>query len=288
MQNQHEAAITLSLQMHPSSSLQLYLAFVRVTGMHKNPSINASTQTHHPPMFAQNRHALLQHAPAARSYRASHGCGFWCLAIALARMPFRPDFPAVAASRPVAVTGRAQTECKADGTTGGLRSAEEMASEEFGPTWLTEAFHAAWALAWPEPSCGVKVANARKKHTHRCAVMWSIRGHQSLLESFHDFTSEAGTLPADNRVTKVLRTWMGFPMGAQLETARPCLLRAEDLAVKGFDAAGGAAMKMFLTAAGLHFGREIRQSVTVLWHVYEVEYEKPDPDLHTELFCKYP
>eukprot|EP00439_Symbiodinium_sp_Y106_P057067 s2916_g8.t1 len=77
-------------------------------------------------------------------------------------------------------------------------SAEEMASEKFGPAWLTEAFHA------------------------------------------------AGTLPADNRVTKVLR--------------------AEDLAVKGFDAAGGAAMKMFLT----------------------VEYEKPGPDLHTELFCKYP
>ena len=132
-----------------NASVELTSALPRLREGHGNaqkPKHQCTkTQTHHPPMFAQNRHALLQHAPAARSYRASHGCGFWCLA--LARMPFRPDFPAVAASRPVAVTGRAQTECKADGTTGGLRSAEEMASEEFGPTWLTEAFHAAWALA---------------------------------------------------------------------------------------------------------------------------------------------
>ena len=67
------------------------------------------------------------------------------------------------------------------------------------------------------------------------------------------------------------------------------LLRAEDLAVKGFDAAGGAAMKMFLTVAGLQFKSALRQSVTVLdLGCGEVEYEKPGPDLHTELFCKYP
>lgn len=78
------------------------------------------------------------------------------------------------------------------------QSSAEMASEDFGPAWLTKAFHT------------------------------------------------AGTLPKDNRVVKIHSV--------------------EELAVKGFDAAGGAAMKMFLT----------------------VEYEKADPELHTELFCKYP
>jgi len=67
-------------------------------------------------------------------------------------------------------------------------------------------------------------------------------GAEWLTKAFH----AAGTLPKDNRVIK--------------------LLRAQPLPVKGFDAAGGAAMKMFLT----------------------VEYLKPDPELHTELFCKYP
>jgi len=78
------------------------------------------------------------------------------------------------------------------------QSSQDMTSEEFGPAWLTKAFHA------------------------------------------------AGTLPEDNRVIKIHQV--------------------EELAVKGFDAAGGAAMKMLLT----------------------VEYEKPDPELHCELFCKYP
>lgn len=67
-------------------------------------------------------------------------------------------------------------------------------------------------------------------------------GAEWLTKAFH----AAGTLPADNRVVN--------------------LVRAEPLPTSGFDAAGGAAMKMFLT----------------------VEYEKPDPELHTELFCKYP
>eukprot|EP00434_Breviolum_minutum_P024954 symbB.v1.2.022042.t2/scaffold1939.1/size95557/2 len=78
------------------------------------------------------------------------------------------------------------------------QSSQEMTSEEFGPAWLTKAFHS------------------------------------------------AGTLPEDNRVIKIHQV--------------------EELAVKGFDAAGGAAMKMLLT----------------------VEYEKCDPELHCELFCKYP
>lgn len=73
-------------------------------------------------------------------------------------------------------------------------------------------------------------------------------------EMEHDFGAEwltkalhaAGTLPKDNAVAK--------------------LVRVKELPVLGFDAAGGAAMKMFLT----------------------VEYEKPDPELHTELFVKYP
>merc|ERR1712113_655679 len=52
----------------------------------------------------------------------------------------------------------------------------------------------------------------------------------------------AGTLPSDNKVTKVTR--------------------AEELNFKGFNKEGGAAMKMFI----------------------DVEYEKPDPNLHTHLF----
>ncbi|CAK9077434.1 unnamed protein product [Durusdinium trenchii] len=67
-------------------------------------------------------------------------------------------------------------------------------------------------------------------------------GAEWLTKAFHC----AGTLPKDNRVVKILR--------------------AEELPVKGFDAAGGAAMKMILS----------------------VEYAKPDAELHTELFCKYP
>lgn len=67
-------------------------------------------------------------------------------------------------------------------------------------------------------------------------------GADWLTKAFH----AAGTMPADNRVTRIVR--------------------AEPLPTSGFDAAGGAAMKMFLT----------------------VEYEKPDPELHTDLFCKYP
>mmetsp|Transcript_19445 Transcript_19445/g.61154 ORF Transcript_19445/g.61154 Transcript_19445/m.61154 type:complete len:735 (-) Transcript_19445:268-2472(-) len=67
-------------------------------------------------------------------------------------------------------------------------------------------------------------------------------GADWLTRAFH----AAGTLAKDNRVAK--------------------LLRAQELPVKGFDAAGGAAMKMFLT----------------------VEYERQDPGLHTELFAKYP
>ncbi|CAJ1377375.1 unnamed protein product [Effrenium voratum] len=78
------------------------------------------------------------------------------------------------------------------------QSSKEMASEEFGAPWLTQAFH------------------------------------------------KAGTLPKDNRVVKIHEV--------------------EELAVQGFDAAGGAAMKMLLT----------------------VEYEKADRELHTELFVKYP
>eukprot|EP00931_Biecheleriopsis_adriatica_P066385 TRINITY_DN40760_c0_g1_i1.p1 TRINITY_DN40760_c0_g1~~TRINITY_DN40760_c0_g1_i1.p1 ORF type:complete len:738 (-),score=146.31 TRINITY_DN40760_c0_g1_i1:36-2249(-) len=67
-------------------------------------------------------------------------------------------------------------------------------------------------------------------------------GADWLTKAFH----AAGTLPAENRIVR--------------------LVRAEPLPVNGFDAAGGAAMKMFLT----------------------VEYLKEDPELHTELFCKYP
>ena len=75
-------------------------------------------------------------------------------------------------------------------------------------------------------------------------------------------------------------------------------LRAEDLAVKGFDAAGGAAMKMFLTVAWLgafsEYWGNAQDAAHTFVHslrneiVWQVEYEKPDPDLHTELFCKYP
>mmetsp|Transcript_95623 Transcript_95623/g.214081 ORF Transcript_95623/g.214081 Transcript_95623/m.214081 type:complete len:727 (+) Transcript_95623:113-2293(+) len=67
-------------------------------------------------------------------------------------------------------------------------------------------------------------------------------GAEWLTKAFH----AAGTLPKENRVAK--------------------LLEVKELPVSGFDAAGGAAMKMFLT----------------------VEYETPDPELHTELFVKYP
>lgn len=66
-------------------------------------------------------------------------------------------------------------------------------------------------------------------------------GPEWFTKAFH----ATGTLPKDNRVTKVLR--------------------AEELPIDGFKKEGGAAMKCFIT----------------------VEYEKPDPELHTELFAKY-
>ena len=153
-------------------------------------------------VFSQASHGWWWHV------RLKHG-----VFLPLARMPFRPGFPAAAASR--LVTGMAQTNVENRGATGGLRSAEEMASEKFGPAWLTEAFHAARAPTWPEWDGKLT-----------CQVMWRSRGVQSLLESVHGLVSEAGTLPADNRVTKVLRTWTGFPVTSrkvQLETARPCL-----------------------------------------------------------------
>lgn len=77
------------------------------------------------------------------------------------------------------------------------RTAEQLNSDEFGPAWLTKAFHA------------------------------------------------AGTLPSGNSVVKILL--------------------CEELPIKGFDTAGGAAMKLFLT----------------------VEYAKPDPSLSSELLMKY-
>eukprot|EP00747_Dinoflagellata_sp_TGD_P055482 gnl/TRDRNA2_/TRDRNA2_149563_c0_seq1.p1 gnl/TRDRNA2_/TRDRNA2_149563_c0~~gnl/TRDRNA2_/TRDRNA2_149563_c0_seq1.p1 ORF type:complete len:388 (+),score=75.90 gnl/TRDRNA2_/TRDRNA2_149563_c0_seq1:32-1195(+) len=61
-------------------------------------------------------------------------------------------------------------------------------------------------------------------------------------DAFHRF----GTLPKDNAVKKVVSV--------------------EQLPHSGFDAAGGAGHKAFIT----------------------VEYEKPDPELHTELFAKMP
>lgn len=67
-------------------------------------------------------------------------------------------------------------------------------------------------------------------------------GHEWLTQAFH----AAGTLPKDNKVVKITE--------------------CKELPLSGFDAAGGAAMKMFIT----------------------VEYLKPDPELHTELFAKYP
>lgn len=67
-------------------------------------------------------------------------------------------------------------------------------------------------------------------------------GSDWLTRAFH----AAGTLAEDNRVTRIVST--------------------EVLPVAGFDAAGGAAMKMLI----------------------RVEYLTPDPELHTDLFCKYP
>lgn len=55
----------------------------------------------------------------------------------------------------------------------------------------------------------------------------------------------AGTLPKDNKVTK--------------------LIRAQELSIDGYQKDGGSAMKCRIT----------------------VEYEKPSPELHTELFAKY-
>jgi len=66
-------------------------------------------------------------------------------------------------------------------------------------------------------------------------------GAEWLTKAFH----AAGTLPADNRVSR--------------------LVRVQELNMKGFSKEGGAAMKCFIT----------------------VEYLKPDPSLHTELFAKY-
>jgi len=60
--------------------------------------------------------------------------------------------------------------------------------------------------------------------------------------AFHKF----GTLPKDNRVKRIVKV--------------------EQLPHSGFDAAGGAGHKAFVT----------------------LEYEKPDPNLHTELFAKFP
>eukprot|EP00747_Dinoflagellata_sp_TGD_P101648 gnl/TRDRNA2_/TRDRNA2_168405_c0_seq1.p2 gnl/TRDRNA2_/TRDRNA2_168405_c0~~gnl/TRDRNA2_/TRDRNA2_168405_c0_seq1.p2 ORF type:complete len:380 (-),score=65.62 gnl/TRDRNA2_/TRDRNA2_168405_c0_seq1:1066-2205(-) len=67
-------------------------------------------------------------------------------------------------------------------------------------------------------------------------------GADWLTKVFH----AAKTLPADNKVKRIVR--------------------CEELPTKGFDTAGGAAMKAFL----------------------DVEYLKSDPELHTELFIKYP
>lgn len=61
-------------------------------------------------------------------------------------------------------------------------------------------------------------------------------------EAFHKF----GTLPKDNRVTKIVSV--------------------EQLPHSGFDAAGGAGHKAFIT----------------------LEYARPDPTLHTQLFAKFP
>lgn len=63
-----------------------------------------------------------------------------------------------------------------------------------------------------------------------------------LTKAFH----AAGTMPKDNSVTKIVRL--------------------EELPMSGYDAAGGAGLKGFLT----------------------IEYAKPNPDLHTELFVKVP
>eukprot|EP00416_Gambierdiscus_australes_P014614 CAMPEP_0171069494 /NCGR_PEP_ID=MMETSP0766_2-20121228/9181_1 /TAXON_ID=439317 /ORGANISM="Gambierdiscus australes, Strain CAWD 149" /LENGTH=574 /DNA_ID=CAMNT_0011525883 /DNA_START=60 /DNA_END=1781 /DNA_ORIENTATION=+ len=67
-------------------------------------------------------------------------------------------------------------------------------------------------------------------------------GPEWYTEAFHKF----GTLPPDNSVTKIVKV--------------------EQLPHSGFDAAGGAGHKAFIT----------------------VEYAKPDPELHTELFAKFP
>uniref|UniRef100_A0A7S4UBR7 Aminoglycoside phosphotransferase domain-containing protein n=1 Tax=Alexandrium monilatum TaxID=311494 RepID=A0A7S4UBR7_9DINO len=67
-------------------------------------------------------------------------------------------------------------------------------------------------------------------------------GPQWYTDAFHRF----GTLPEDNAVTKVVKV--------------------EQLPHSGFDAAGGAGHKAFVT----------------------VEYKNPDPELHTELFAKFP
>mmetsp|Transcript_116168 Transcript_116168/g.339757 ORF Transcript_116168/g.339757 Transcript_116168/m.339757 type:complete len:996 (+) Transcript_116168:60-3047(+) len=67
-------------------------------------------------------------------------------------------------------------------------------------------------------------------------------GPEWYTQAFHKF----GTLPKDNKVTKVVSV--------------------EQLPHSGFDAAGGAGHKAFVT----------------------LEYERPDPDLHTKLFAKFP
>lgn len=79
------------------------------------------------------------------------------------------------------------------------------------------------------------------KFPHNAKQLLSF-GPQWYTDAFHKF----GTLPEDNRVTKVVHV--------------------EELPLSGFDAAGGGAKKAFVT----------------------LEYAKPDPSLHTQLFAKFP
>ena len=132
-----------------------------------------------------------------------------CVFLPLARMPFRPGFPAAAASR--LVTGMAQTIVENRGATGG---AEVCRRDGLREVWASLAYGGI------PRSQGPNLARVGWK-TDMSSAVEKPRSPES-----QGLVSEAGTLPVDNRVTKVLRTWTGFPVTSrkvQLETARPCL-----------------------------------------------------------------